>query len=211
MVNAMLRWLEHQGGGIQHPSGVETNVLAFADDATLLTEHNDHMAKLMQCVHEFCEWAGVQINMGKSEVTGYDFRSSRPISTHGLRIGGQSPKHILPSTPFKYLGIRLNILGEMAAEREYVISKTRALSSMLKGHQYHPRQIHIVVQTAIVPVFRYSAALAQWNLHDRERLWREWCRAYKYAWKLKPATSLGFFHTSVWGGLDAGTPAEILT
>ncbi|MBL6911070.1 MAG: hypothetical protein ISR34_11690 [Pirellulales bacterium] len=211
VVNAMLRWLEHQGGGIQHPSGVETNVLAFADDATLLTEQTDHMARLMQCVHEFCEWAGVQINMGKSEVTGYDFRRNRPITTHGLRIGGQSPKHILPSTPFKYLGIRLNILGEMAAEREYVISKTRALSSMLKGHQYHPRQIHVVVQTAIVPVFRYSAALAQWNLSDQERLWHEWCRAYKYAWKLKPATSLGFFHTSAWGGLDAGTPAEILT
>jgi hypothetical protein len=43
VINAMIRWLEHQGGGIRHPSGVETNVLAFADDATLLTANIRHM------------------------------------------------------------------------------------------------------------------------------------------------------------------------
>ena len=207
VVNAMLRWIEHQGGGIRHPSGVETNALAFADDATLLVEGTTQMAKLLQCVHEFCEWAGVQINLGKSEVTGYDFGTGRPINTCSLNIGGQSPKHIHPSTPFKYLGIRLNVLGNMDAEREYVISKTRALRTMLRGHQYHPRQIHNVVQTAIVPIFRYSAALAQWSDGDLGRLWREWCRAYKHAWKMKPSTSASFFCA---GGLDVGTPAEIL-
>ena len=94
VVNAMLRWLEQQGGGVQHPIGVETNVLAFADDATLLTENIHHMVKLMQCVHEFCTWAGVHINMGKSEVAGYDFGRSPAINTRVLQIGGGHPKHI---------------------------------------------------------------------------------------------------------------------
>jgi hypothetical protein len=80
VVNAMLRWLV----GVQHPSGVETNVLAFEDDASLLTENIQHMAKLMQCVHEFCAWAGVHINMGKSEIAGYGFGRSRAINTRGL-------------------------------------------------------------------------------------------------------------------------------
>ena len=210
VVNAMLRWVEQQGGGVRHSSGVETNVLAFADDATLLTEETGQMAKLMQCVHEFCKWAGVNINLGKSEVTGYDFARMRPINTNALRIGGGRPKHILPDTPFKYLGIRLTILGDMSAEREYVLQKSAALGKMLKDHPYHPRQMHLVVQTAIVPIFRYSAAVAQWTSTDLAQLWNIWCRALKHAWKLKPSTPAGFFHSAEWAGLDVHNPAEIL-
>ena len=209
VVNAMLRWLEQQGGGVQHPSGVETNVLAFADDATLLTENIQHMAKLMQCVHEFCAWAGVHINMGKSEIAGYDFGRSRAINTRGLQIGGGHPKHIRPDTPFKYLGLRLTIMGDMTAEREYVMQKSEKLGSMLKGHPYHPRQMHIVVQSAIIPIFRYSAAMAQWTSKDLSKLWKVWCRAFKHAWKLKPTIANGFFYTAQHGGLDAASPGEI--
>jgi hypothetical protein len=206
----MIRWLEHQGGGICYPSGVETNVLAFADDATLLTENVRHMATLMQCVHEFCRRAGVHINLGKSEVMGYDFGRARQINTRTLTFGEGHPKHITPDTPFKYLGVRLTILGDMSSEREYIIQKSAALGAMLKGHPYHPRQMHLVVQTAIVPIFRYSAALAKWDSGDLNRLWKVWCRSFKNAWKLKRATTAGFFYTAEHGGLDAASPDEIL-
>ena len=167
------------------------------------------MAKLMQCVHEFCAWAGVHINMGKSEIAGYDFGRSRAINTRGLQIGGGHPKHIRPDTPFKYLGLRLTIMGDMTAEREYVIQKLEKLGSMLKGHPYHPRQMHIVVQTAIIPIFRYSAAMAQWTSKDLSKLWKVWCRAFKHDWKLKPTIANGFFYTDQHGGLDAASPGEI--
>jgi hypothetical protein len=100
-------------------------------------------------------------------------------------------------------------MGDMTAEREYVIQKSEKLGSMLKGHPYHPRQMHIVVQTAIIPIFRYSAAMAQWTSEDLSKLWKVWCRAFKHAWKLKPTTANGFFYTAQHGGLDAASPGEI--
>ena len=120
-------------------------------------------------------------------------------------------RNISPPIHPKYLGLRLTILADMTSEREYVIKKAATLGAMLKGLPYHPRQMHLVVQTAIVPNFRYSAALAKWNSSDLNRLWKVWCRSLKNAWKLKPATAAGFFYTAEHGGLDVASPGEILT
>jgi len=97
----------------------------------------------------------------------------------------------------------------MTAEREYVIQKSEKLGSMLKGHPYHPRQMHIVVQTAIIPIFLYSVAMAQWTSKDLSKLWKVWCRAFKHDWKLKPTIVNGFFYTAQHGGLDTASPGEI--
>ena len=41
---------------------------------------------------------------------------------------------------------------------------------MLAHHKHHPQQIHWVVQVAIIPIFRYSAALAGWKDQDIQDL-----------------------------------------
>ena len=211
MVNTMLRWIESQGGGVSHPSGVETNILAFADDTTLTTEGVRQMEKLLQRVHEFCEWAGVRINLNKSEITGYDFRRNSPIFVGGLKIGTGNPKYISPHTPFRYLGIRLTVTGDLRAEREYVIAKTQAAAAMLEKHDYHPRQIHWLVQIAIVPIFRYSAALAGWDGKGIGEIQKHWVRAYKHAWKVNKSTPAVHFLSAEHAGLDTPTVGEVLT
>jgi len=37
------------------------------------------MNVLLACVNSYCQWAGVKINMGKTEVTGYDYKRECPL------------------------------------------------------------------------------------------------------------------------------------
>ena len=40
----------------------------------------------------------------------------------------------------------------------------------LTKHMYHPQQIHWVVQVAIISIFRYSAAIANWDSQEIVKL-----------------------------------------
>jgi hypothetical protein len=81
VVNALIRWIEDHGGGIHHPTGVETSVAAFCDDLTLTTEDVATMKDLFQRVYDYCQWAGVNINLslGLNSTRG---RSSTPPPSH---------------------------------------------------------------------------------------------------------------------------------
>lgn len=211
VVNVMIRGLAAIGGGTTHPSGARLNTLVFADDTTFLTESLLDMQRLFDNVHQFCAWAGVHISLGKSEVTGYDYGNARPLVTKSLRIGGGHPQHILPSTPFKYLGVRLTVVLDMAAERQYVLAETGKLLQLLRKHRYQPSQIHWLVTVAIVPVFRYSAALAEWDTLSLATLNRLWVRAFKYAWRVPIGTpSLPFQTPTDFTGLGIVTAESVL-
>jgi hypothetical protein len=81
VVNALIRWIEDHGGGLHHPSGVETSVSAFCDDLTLTTEDVAAMKGLFQRVYDYCQWVGVNINLslGLNSTRG---RSSTPPPSH---------------------------------------------------------------------------------------------------------------------------------
>jgi hypothetical protein len=74
VVNTLIRWIEDLGGGFHHPSGVEPSLAAFCD-LTLTTEDVVAMKGLFQRVYDYCQWAGVNINLNKSEVAGFNFLS----------------------------------------------------------------------------------------------------------------------------------------
>ena len=73
VVNALIRWLESEGGGSRNSSGEEYHTLLFADDSTLLTESTKAMQKLLGTVERFSD---------KSELT--------EIRDIGIRL--QEPK-----------------------------------------------------------------------------------------------------------------------
>ena len=85
-MNALIRWLESEGGGSRNSSGEEYHTLLFADDSTLLTESTKAMQKLLGTVERFSEWSGIRVNLRKSEISGYDFRNRRPIWVRDLTI-----------------------------------------------------------------------------------------------------------------------------
>jgi len=115
VVIAMLRWLDFKEGG-----DVVTNTLCFADDFTLITTNVHKMNILLACLNSYCQWADVKINMGKSEVTGYDYKQLCPPDLSILQFGNGKPMIVMPWDLIKYMGFRLTITGDLTFERDYV-------------------------------------------------------------------------------------------
>jgi len=99
VVNAMLRWLDFKGGGLSQ-GDVLTNTLCFADDSTLITTNVHDMNVLLACVNSYRQWAGVKINMDKTEVTGYDYKRKCPLD---LSIRRRKEGRLLLESPIATL------------------------------------------------------------------------------------------------------------
>jgi len=105
----------------------------------------------------------VKIKTGKREVTGYGYKQKCPLDLSIFQLGNGKPKIVMPWDPVKYLRVRLTITGDLTFESDYVRKKTFDTIKQLTKHIYHPQLIHWVIQVAIIPIFRYSAAIANWD------------------------------------------------
>jgi len=106
----------------------------------------------------------------------------------------------MPWDLVKYLGVRLTITGDLTFERDYVRKKTLDTIKYLNKHMYHPQQIHWMVQVAIIPIFRYCAAIANWDSQEIVKLENVWMRAFKKAWKVNASLP----DVTFWAGPDQG-------
>ena len=171
------------------------------NDSTLITTNVHDMNVLLACVNSYCQWAGVK----KQEVTGYDYKQKCPFDLSILQLGNGKPKIVMPWDPVKYLGVRLTITGDLTFERDCVRKILLDTIKQLTKHMYHPQQIHWVVQVAIVPTFRYPAAIANWDSQEIVKLENLWMRAFKKAWKVNASLpDVTFWAGPEQGGL--GTP-----
>ena len=89
----------------------------------------DNSESMGKQVNSYCQWAGVEINMGKTEVTGYDYKRQCPLDVSILQLGNCKPKIVMPWDPVKYLEVRLTITGDLTFERDYVREKLSTPSS----------------------------------------------------------------------------------
>ena len=102
-MNAMLQWLDFKGGCLSQ-GDIGTNTLYFTDDSTLMTTNVYDMNVLLACVNNYCQWAGAKINMGKTEVTGYEYKRQCPLDLSILQLGNGKPKIVMLWDPVKYSG-----------------------------------------------------------------------------------------------------------
>jgi len=123
VVNAMLRWLDFKRGGLSQ-GDVVTTTLCLANDFTLMTTNVQDMNVLLASVNSYCKWAGVKINLSKTEVTGYDYKRQCPLDLSSLELGNGKPKIAMPWDPFKYLKVHFTSTGDLTSERHYVRKKT---------------------------------------------------------------------------------------
>ena len=118
----------------------------------------------------------------------------------------------MPWDPVKYLGVRLTITGDLTFERDYVRKKTLDTIKYLTKQMYHPQQIHWVVQVAIIPIFRYSAAIANWDSQEIVKLENLWMHAFKKAWKVNASLpGVTFWAGPEQGGLGTPKARAIIT
>jgi len=85
-------------------------------------------------------------------------------------------------------------------ERDYVRKKTLDTIKQLLKHMYHPQYIHWLVQVAITPIFRYSAAISNWDSNKKDNLEIVWLRAFKKALKVNAISP----DVTFWAGLEQG-------
>mmetsp|Transcript_49800 Transcript_49800/g.73169 ORF Transcript_49800/g.73169 Transcript_49800/m.73169 type:complete len:156 (+) Transcript_49800:83-550(+) len=121
-----------------------------------MTTNVHDMNVLSACVNSYCQWAGVKINMGKTEVTGYDYKRQCPLDLSILQLGNGKPKIVMPWDPVKYLGHRITTTGDLNFERDYVRKNALDTIKQLTKYMYHPQQIHWAVRLSLS---RFSGTL----------------------------------------------------
>eukprot|EP00286_Rhodomonas_abbreviata_P023231 CAMPEP_0181302192 /NCGR_PEP_ID=MMETSP1101-20121128/7842_1 /TAXON_ID=46948 /ORGANISM="Rhodomonas abbreviata, Strain Caron Lab Isolate" /LENGTH=566 /DNA_ID=CAMNT_0023407579 /DNA_START=31 /DNA_END=1729 /DNA_ORIENTATION=- len=183
-MNVLLRRLAKVGNGYVHSSGHEYNVLAFADDLCLLTDSAEKMQLLVDQVTEFADWSGMWVNVGKSEITAYDFSNRVVIEVDSIRYRGKGFKYLHPGKSYKYLGFHVTMLQNWGEHKEQVRAKIDAAMENLKDTLYLPTQTEEMVRMCVIPLFRYSAALVPWTGTELAELSTKFGMAVKNAWKV---------------------------
>ena len=173
----MLRWLYCEGGGLSQDDVMNGDSF-FADDSTLKTTnvHDVNVQVLLAWVNSYGQWAGVKINMGRTEVTSYDCKQKCPLDLSICQLGNGNPKIVMLWDSIKYLRVRHTITGDLTFERDNVRKKTLDTIKQLTKHMYHPQLIHWEVHVAIIP------STANWNSQQIVELENLWMRAFKKEW-----------------------------
>ena len=140
--------------------------------------------------------------MGKTEVTGYDYKRKCPLDLSILQLGNGKPKIVMPWDPVKYLGVRLTITGDLTFERDYLCQEENARHHQTVDQAHVPPSADSLCGTgcAIIPIFRYSAAIANWNSQEIDKLENLWMRAFKKAWKVNASLP----DVTFWAGPEQG-------
>eukprot|EP00286_Rhodomonas_abbreviata_P029825 CAMPEP_0181292504 /NCGR_PEP_ID=MMETSP1101-20121128/2540_1 /TAXON_ID=46948 /ORGANISM="Rhodomonas abbreviata, Strain Caron Lab Isolate" /LENGTH=424 /DNA_ID=CAMNT_0023396975 /DNA_START=31 /DNA_END=1302 /DNA_ORIENTATION=+ len=183
-MNVLLRRLAKVGNGYVHSSGHEYNVLAFADDLCLLTDSAEKMQLLVDQVTEFADWSGMWVNVGKSEITAYDFSNRVVIEVDSIRYRGKGFKYLHPGKSYKYLGFHVTMLQNWGEHKEQVMGKIEEAMNNLRDTLYSPTQVEEMVRMCVVPLFRYSAALVPWSKGELASISTKFGMAIKNAWKV---------------------------
>ena len=125
--------------------------------------------------------------MEKTEIAAFDYkRGSEGSCTRQFQMYGQHLVRLAPDAVFKYLGIRLALTGSAWEEKAHVMRATREAALQFKGHPYTPSQVHWLVGSTVVSLFRYSALFVDWSSEELEALTKEWVVAYRFAHHLPP-------------------------
>eukprot|EP00961_Rhodomonas_salina_P128087 1726420-Rhodomonas_salina.1 len=64
----------------------------------------------------------------KCEIAAYDFGKQAELNTRKVRYNGQRLSHLPAEAAVRYLGLRLNVMGDTSAEVSYVLSNMQAVA-----------------------------------------------------------------------------------
>ena len=184
--NYLLHALHQPGVGYQSTTGLQTPCRAFADDITLTTSDVDATKLFLSIVEIFCEWSGMRLNVPKSEITAYDFRSKTEPDVSNVTVNGIPLQRLPPDQQFRHLGFRFSLLGDFKAEREHITDYTMALLPIVSKHRYSSEQMTSVISSVAFSRFRYSAAFVPWSDSQLNKHHNLWIRLFKGAWRLAP-------------------------
>jgi len=187
LINLLMRFMQHGGRGYCTSSNGEERVSgaagAFVDDMFCLTERASEMQEFVNRIDAFSQWAGIEVNVKKSEITAIDHSTGGRLETDGIRFRNQPFTRLSPSAPFKYLGIRMTLTEDWSFEKNYIWKQMSTRLSCLRKAVVTPQQAELALESGVTSVFRYSAALVPWSTTELTQITRLWTAGMKAAWK----------------------------
>ena len=211
LFNFLLHGLDATGVGHKSATGLRTASRAFADDVALVTTSVQDTSTLLKVIDKFCAWSGMRLNISKSEISAWDFRTNSEPDVNLVTVNGQNLLRLPPTKAFRYLGFRFSLLGCWGAEVDHVMATTRDLLPVVAKHGYTLKQMTEVVHSVATARFRYSAALVPWTDRQLNKLHSLWVRLQKGAWRLPPSyPGAVFFFPEAQGGLAVPHPKAYL-
>ena len=185
--------------------------LFFVDDASLLAWDKREMQAMLKVVADTCEWLGIDINLDKTEISAFDYGAGVEADTSMIRLKGRPILRLDPTRSFRYLGIRLPLVGGAEEEKRHVFSETKDAIERLRDHPYGYAQIHWLIGPTIVSKFRYSCPFVDWSPEELDILGNAWARAGKLAHRLPESVAGVHFRAGRGrGGLGILDPVAVL-
>ena len=144
---------------------------------------------------EFCAWSGMRIKREKSDITAYDFRTQRELTTDEILYEGQPLVRLAADENFPYLGVRASLVARkqrgvaspgLVSEKDHILSSTKELVGISKGHKLLLGQMVPAMHIVATSRFRYSAPLIPWTDAELNNLHRVWLQVHRAAWRLPP-------------------------
>jgi hypothetical protein len=170
------------------PSGAS----CLADDLLLHTEGPDAvpaMNIMVNAIAPILKWTGLEVHMIKSQCTGINHATGIQVATDSITLNGQSFTTLPPDKPYKYLGVRATISGDLSAEKEYILDEMKQrLAALSEDRVLSRKDKEQIIVTAVCSVFRYSAGLVNWSRTELDSISKTWTRAYKTAWGFSRGT-----------------------
>ena len=132
-----------------------TGSSGFADDSPLHIDGPDavpSMAVIVQKGAAYIEWAGMEINGPKSQITAIDWRTQQ-IATDSITLHGAPFPVVLPDQSHKHLGLRLALNGDFSVKKEYVYKEMRKrLPALAEDRVLSQKEKELVIKTAACTV-----------------------------------------------------------
>ena len=198
--NALLLALKTTGVGHRTITGLRTPARGFADDLGIVCSSAADMQRLMGVVARFCDWSGMRVNLGKTVITAFDYRTKTDLDTDQIRFNGNPLIRLAADESFPYLGVRASLIASrkrcalspgLASEKDHVFSATRELVHIAKDHRYLLGQMVPTMHMVASSRFRYAAPLVPWTDSELDKLHKMWLQVHKASWHLTPGYPAG--------------------
>ena len=174
------------------PVGPSDPASAYLDDMAVITVGPNTVADmqvLVACIVLWEPWSGVTVNLDKTRITAIDFASGRVLATDSILYKGSPFMVILPSEPFKYLGVRTTLTLDPKFEKEHVLQEMdKRLAALGKATALSASHRLRIIEFGIASVFRFSAGLTPWTRAELEKIQSKWVQGGKRAWTMANGT-----------------------
>jgi len=138
---------------------------------------------MVNAIAPILKWTGLEVHMIKSQCTGINHATGIQVATDSITLNGQSFTTLPPDKPYKYLGVRATISGDLSAEKEYILDEMKQrLAALSEDRVLSRKDKEQIIVTAVCSVFRYSAGLVNWSRTELDSISKMWTHAYKTAW-----------------------------